>query len=195
MKAVRSAFRNDVHHRAGRAAVLGRKLIRDEAYFLDDIWIVDGLLPAGDARIVAVLAIDHEVVGSDPHAIHRVAILPGVWARRKNRLSTAELADARCRKGNGKHIAIGGKRQLGDAFGVKHHTDFRVVDVEWRRIRFDHGHRLRDSSYLQCRLDDGVLIECQNDSRPDIFGEAGLIHRDFIRSDRQVEYAKPASLV
>ena len=68
MKAVRPAFRDDVHHRAGRAAVLGRKLIRDEAYFLDDIRIVDGLRRAGDARQLGLCVVPRPVAHDAGHA-------------------------------------------------------------------------------------------------------------------------------
>ena len=56
---------------AGGAAELRRELIGDEPHFLDGVRVIELLLPAGDARIVAVLAVDHEVVRAQAHAVRR----------------------------------------------------------------------------------------------------------------------------
>ena len=55
VKTVGSTFRDHVHYGAGIAAEFRRELIGDEVHFLNDIGIIDRLLAAADAGIVAVL--------------------------------------------------------------------------------------------------------------------------------------------
>ena len=69
VKVIGSALGDDIHHRSGRASKLRRKLVCDEADLLDNIRIVDRLLPPRKAGIVAVLAVDHEVVRAHAHPI------------------------------------------------------------------------------------------------------------------------------
>src|SRR5207249_1153181 len=82
MKVICSTLGDDIHHRAGGAAILRRELIRDEVYLLNDIRIVDRLLTASSVGIVTVLTIDHVVVGTEPHSIGRKRVYP------KTQLST-----------------------------------------------------------------------------------------------------------
>lgn len=58
---VGAALRHHVHDRAGRAAVLRGKLVGHQPNLLDDVGVVHRLLAPGDARVVDVLAVDHDV--------------------------------------------------------------------------------------------------------------------------------------
>ena len=71
MIVVGARFGNDVQYRARVAAILGEELVGDQANFLDDVRVVNGLLAARDAGVIDVLAINHEVVRTRAPAVCR----------------------------------------------------------------------------------------------------------------------------
>ena len=153
-----AALGRDIHDRAGGPAELGRELVRDQPHFLHDVRVVDLLLTAGDARIVAVLAVDHEVVRANAHAVRR-EIRPGC----EDRLAAPELTDAGGGQRERKHIATVHDRQIGDAAGIEPHPDFGVRRVQQRGIG-SHFDALRHRRGPQLDVDDRVLVQREGDT-------------------------------
>jgi len=89
MVLVRAALGDDTEHRARVAAKFGGELISHQADFLHQVWIVERLLATRHARVVDVLAVQHEVVRTHAAAVGRVAHAGG-----EARLAAAQLADS-----------------------------------------------------------------------------------------------------
>ena len=86
---VRTTTRDRVENGARVAAVLGTELIGDESHFLYRVRIVQWNRRAGDAKVVVVLTIDHEVVRTNSAAVRREVRSSG-----KGSLSGIQLTDA-----------------------------------------------------------------------------------------------------
>ena len=59
---VRATARNRIEHRARVATILSAELVCDEPDFLNGVGIIQRDRRTGDAEVVIVLAVDHEVV-------------------------------------------------------------------------------------------------------------------------------------
>src|SRR5687767_12385193 len=69
MEIIRTRLTNKVDHRAGITAELRKKLVGSNTNFLEGVRIVQRNLTAGNARVVDVLLVDHEIVRSEPSAV------------------------------------------------------------------------------------------------------------------------------
>ena len=181
---VRAVLGDDIHHRARRAAVLRRKLVGDQPDLLDDVSVVNRLLATGDAGIVAVLTIDHDVVRPQPRAVRRE-----VRFRRAGReagLPAGQLADTRRRSRQREDVPTPHYRELGHALGVEADSNFGVGGIEQRRIRVDldqFGQRRGSDLHF----DNGYLVHGKRDPRSHIACEPGELDGQLVVADRHVE--------
>ena len=100
MQLVGAVLGHNVHDRARGPPILRQKLVREQVELLDHVGIVHDLLPPGHARIIGVLAVDHEVIAARAHPVRRKVRPVG-----ENRVSAVELAHARRGKRIPKDIA------------------------------------------------------------------------------------------
>ncbi len=139
-------------------------------------------MPARHARVIGVLAINHEVVAPRAHAVRRK-----IRAAGKNRIPAVELADSRRGEREGEHVSktaapailAGQIRQFSKPFFVKTHTDLRCACIQQGSV-CRYRDRFRDGAWTQLGVHDGDLVEKQIDRRPDILGETGDLRRQFI---------------
>jgi hypothetical protein len=183
---VRPVAGDHVHDGSGGAPEFRRELIRDQPELLNGIGVIELLLPAGDTRIVAVLAVDHEVVRAQSHAVRR-EVRPG----RELGLAAAKLTHPRRGQRDGKDVAAVHHRQLRDAGRVESHADLGVGRVEQRRVGPDLD-VLRHPGRLNLHVHDGVLVEREREPRPDVLRESGELRRQLVLADRDVQKAVAA---
>ena len=187
---------HNVHDRAPSAPVFGRELVRNQPYFLYDVGIVNRLRAAGNPRFVDVLAVDHEIVRAEPHAVGRE-----VDAIRELALTARHLAHARRRQSDIENVAKTAgtcrwrpQRKFGNAPCVKMHADFGIADVQHRRI-FLNGDFLSDTGRLQHDVQHRFLVQDQNDAQTDIPRKSAQLNRHFVGTNRQIRNAETANLI
>ena len=103
VKVVRARLCDGIKDSTRIAPILGAELIRDEPHFLDRVGIIERDRRPRNAKVVVVLAVDHEVVRAYTPAVHRET---GAGAG-EGSLSGIQLANARRREGNAVDIAVG----------------------------------------------------------------------------------------
>src|SRR6185503_18148275 len=118
---------NGVEYRAAVAAVLGTELVGDQPYFLNQVGVVELNHTAADAKVVVVLAVEQEVVRTQPAAVGRVVDAIG-----ESCLIGLQLTHAGRRQRDVVNVAVRGNRQLRQPAAVKARADFGVGIVENR---------------------------------------------------------------
>src|SRR5262245_16484471 len=132
VKFIGAALGYHADHRSRIASMLGQKLVGDHADFLDDIWIIEHLVASRYARLVRILAIDHEVVAVEATAVHR-EVSPGS----PGDVAAIELAYPRSRKSMAKYIPesaappeLSAGREIGEPLFIKTNSYFRGGGIQ-----------------------------------------------------------------
>ncbi len=190
---VGAALGNHLDHGTGRPAILGVKLVGDQAELLHDVRVVDYLLAARDARVVGVLPVNQEGVAPQAHAVDRV-----IGAGREGRVPGVDLADARGAKRQREDVSeaaaaaeLTADGQIGDATLIEAHTDLRIGGVQDRSILGDRN-RFGDGRRLQGRVHYGILVEQKYNGPAHVLAEASMLDRQLVGTHWEPRKPKPA---